>query len=622
MFEFDPQDAYRFAQEQGITARRRGDELIFKMCPYCRRTENSNQKTFSINLQTGVFNCFRSSCGAHGNMIILARDFDFELSNSAANEYYHLGNNRRRYRRLVNKHPETKDFAVQYMVGRGISEEVTRKYNITEREDHPGVLVFPFYDETNTLQFVKYRNTDKEQIEKYGKEYSEKDCKPILFGMNHCNPKLGPLILTEGQIDSLSCATAGIYNAVSVPTGANGFTWVPYCWDFLKKFKTLIVFGDHEKGHITLLDEMVKRFMGSVKHVREEDYQGCKDANELLQTKGAKAVKDAIENAVLVDIPDIVDLSKVETVQPELREQISTGYNHLNRIIGGFFVGQLGILTGKAGLGKSTVASMFVINAVIQGWNVFYYSGELSNANVREWLELQIVGSGKTAAYDINGKVFYKVRPEYSQAAANWYRGKIYTKAELNYSDDMNDGIQERKLPEIITDAIVKYGCKFIVLDNLMTAMSDDLSSDKYREQSVFIKKLTFIVQKYQVFILLVAHPRKGGAGPSSNDDIAGSSDIGNLTSLIMEYTRPQKGDDEPEEVNRKRRIMRVTKNRLTGDLDERGFELYYEPSSKRISEYPNGTKNQFYLNVNLRTADETEDGFLGLPEDDTDTPW
>ena len=87
-------------------------------------------------------------------MIILARDFDFELSNSAANEYYHLGNNRRRYRRLVNKHPETKDFAVQYMVGRGISEEVTRKYNITEREDHPGVLVFPFYDETNTLQFV------------------------------------------------------------------------------------------------------------------------------------------------------------------------------------------------------------------------------------------------------------------------------------------------------------------------------------------------------------------------------------------------------------------------------------------------------------------------------------
>ena len=70
--------------------------------------------------------------------------------------------------------------------------------------------------------------------------------------MNHCNPDNPTLVLTEGQIDSLSVAEAGIENAVSVPTGAKGFTWIPYCWDFLSQFKTLVVFGDCEerKDHI------------------------------------------------------------------------------------------------------------------------------------------------------------------------------------------------------------------------------------------------------------------------------------------------------------------------------------------------------------------------------------
>ena len=60
-------------------------------------------------------------------MITLARDFNFELTNNDANEYYGLGRNRKRFRKLTNKHPETRPFAVEYMAGRGISEEVTKK---------------------------------------------------------------------------------------------------------------------------------------------------------------------------------------------------------------------------------------------------------------------------------------------------------------------------------------------------------------------------------------------------------------------------------------------------------------------------------------------------------------
>ena len=39
------------------------------------------------------------------------------------------------------------------------------------------------------------------------------------------------LVITEGQIDSLTLAECGVPNAVSVPNGCNGFTFLENVWD-------------------------------------------------------------------------------------------------------------------------------------------------------------------------------------------------------------------------------------------------------------------------------------------------------------------------------------------------------------------------------------------------------
>ena len=49
------------------------------------------------------------------------------------------------------------------------------------------MLVFPFFDEANKMQFIKYRKTDFDKSKDKNKEWCERDCKPILFGMNHCD---------------------------------------------------------------------------------------------------------------------------------------------------------------------------------------------------------------------------------------------------------------------------------------------------------------------------------------------------------------------------------------------------------------------------------------------------
>ena len=220
IYEFDPSDAKRFGQEQGIQYRERGDELQFVRCPYCRNKTDEKNK-FSINLRTGQFNCFRASCGAKGNMITLARDFGFSLG-TTVDEYF---NRQRKYRDLSRyPRPITRPPAVEYLQSRGISQALTERFGITTQKNNDNILVFPFFDDCGKMQFVKYRKTDFDKAKDSSKEWCEKDCKPILFGMDQCDiDRSGMLVLTEGQIDSLSVAEAfdGDINVVSVQTGAN-----------------------------------------------------------------------------------------------------------------------------------------------------------------------------------------------------------------------------------------------------------------------------------------------------------------------------------------------------------------------------------------------------------------
>ena len=240
LYECKADDIYRFAKVQGIKTHNKGNEIVFDTCPYCKSEKDKH--TFSINRDTGQFECKRASCQAKGNMITLAKDFGFTLSDEI-DRYLALNTYRNKFKTFAKQEIEVRDNAIEYLKSRGISEEVCRKYQITVREDNSDVLVFPFFDEYNELTFIKYRDLDYKKGFSKAKEWCEKSCKPILFGMNLITD-FSELVITEGQIDSLSVVESGYENAVSVPTGAQGFTWLPHCWDWLQKFGQIIVFGE------------------------------------------------------------------------------------------------------------------------------------------------------------------------------------------------------------------------------------------------------------------------------------------------------------------------------------------------------------------------------------------
>ena len=592
----------RFAYEQGINAKRQGDELMFNICPYCHGNFSKDKKTFAINLKTGAFNCKRASCGAKGNMITLARDFNFSLGRDV-DEYINPSSrykNMRKYGR-----PKSKPAAVAYMESRGISREVTESYALTTQRDRDNILVFPFFDESGDMQFAKYRKTDFNPQTDNSKEWCEANCKPILFGMDKCDPEAcDTLVMTEGQIDSLSCVEAGIPNAVSVPTGKNGFTWVPHCWDFLSKFKTLIVFGDYERKEITLLAEMKERFHGIVKHVRPEDYKDCKDANEILRKYGKQAIVDAVTRAVPVTDERFKKLSEVQRKDLTQVPMMSSGLSGLDAVIGGFYFGQLIILTGERGKGKSTLGSQFIAEAINQNHVSMCYSCEMPDWLFQDWFDRQCAGQSHINNRRRNdGYVNYVVDAESVARIHAWYDEKCYL-----YDDTVLAGQEEQEaLPDVVRKAIVQYGCKVILLDNLMMAMQDDMARDFYRQQSEFVRELAAIARQYEVIIFLVAHPRKSNGYTFKNDDVSGSGNITNLAHMVLNYTDPLEDDDPGD------RILQVTKNRLTGRTNMKGIPLWFQESSKRISE----VENDFSWRFGWESAMDAMDGFTDTDGDD-----
>lgn len=575
LYEFKVEDIYRFANSRNIKTKNEGKNIAFEICPYCR--SDKDKYTFAINRENGKFQCMRASCQVKGNMITLAKDFNFSLSEEV-DRYLLLNDYRNKFKTFPKKEIKVKDRAIEYLKSRGISEEVCRKFRITVRDDDSDILVFPFFDENDNLTFVKYRDLEYKKGFSKSKEWCEASCKPILFGMNLITD-FSELVITEGQIDSLSVVESGYQNAVSVPTGANGFTWLPHCWEWLNRFHSIIVFGDCENGQVTLFQYLSVRLGNKVKCVEPTDYSGCKDANEILQKCGKDFVLSAIDRARRTTSNRIKDISKVEALDPSKLPTLKTNITQIDSFLGGGIkIGQVVLQSGERGNGKSTWASQLVCEALSQNYNSFMYSGELPDFYVKNWIDKQITGKAYPTQEDID-------------SANKWYEDRLF----LYNKDTIEENKSEMEsLLETIEEAVITKDVRFVLIDNLMTVVSANNNETLYRSQSKFVDSLCKLAQKYQIFIMLIAHPRKKSQKDDSfgNDDVSGSADITNRVDIVMSYDRVIAREGE-NEFSPKRK-MSITKNRLFGRVTDKYNEiyLYFDEGSKRISDVQGQYRN------------------------------
>ena len=118
-----------------------------------------------------------------------------------------------------------------------------------------------------------------------------------------------------------------------------------------------------------------------------------------------------------------------------------------------------------------------------------------------------------------------------------------------------------------------RYGCKLFLCDNLMCVTVSPEEENK--AQAKITAQLKAFATKYKVHVILIAHPRKRKPGETfSNQDISGSSAIGNLADTVLNIEKPN---------------IRVTKNRTWGIKDY--ILCNFDPCNRRIFQANTGDR-------------------------------
>lgn len=552
------------------------EEIIPKYCPFCKGGDSKDEETFALSINKGIYVCKRGSCGQRGKFSALAESKGVATSIKSASSPYNAKDTQ--YVLPTTELREPTEAIYQYFESRKISRKTVDDFRIAS--DEKGMIVFPFYVDGVDV-FEKFRRPWKPKPHEKGKEWAYPGAKPVLWGMDACSFSK-PLIITEGQIDAMSLYEAGVQNVVSVPSGCENLGWIENCWDWLERFKTIVLFGDNDEPGRKMVQTVAKRLEESRCMIVEDyplrpDGSPCKDANEALFFHGWSELISMVENAKAIPIKGIIDLSTVVPYDPTSVPRIKTMIPSLDEIIGGLVEGGVTVFTGKAGDGKSTLTGLLLLNAIEQGYNVCAYSGELRKEKFQEWINLQCAGSDYiTLKYDPIRQKHIPVVPYLVQERLmDYYRGRFF----LFDNNEIFEHNQAESILNVFTMAVRRYGCKLFLVDNMMTSLSD--SDEETKAQGRFVNALKKFATRYGVHVLIVAHPRKTKAGEQlRKDDVGGNSAIVNLADSAIVVERPN---------------LRIIKNREGGV--QKLIECCYCGDSRRIYQADRGDLNRFSWN-------------------------
>lgn len=270
-----------------------------------------------------------------------------------------------------------------------------------------------------------------------------------------------------------------------------------------------------------------------------------------------------------------VDMSKLVA--------IPTGYKELDKKIIGLLMGDVTVLSGLSGSGKTSWIDCVVLNAVQRGYKVGIWSGELQDFRFQSWIDQ--ISAGKNYVCKKEGYENYYYAPKNIANQINkWLEGKLFL-----YNN--NYGSKWQQLFADIKTLVENEGTQLIVLDNLMALQIDSYDGDKYTQQTRFINDLKEYAKAKNIHVILVCHPRKEG-GFLRKESISGTADLTNLADSVIIIHRIGKdfeqrageffGKDKVIPYLKYNSVIEVCKNRSMGVIDLL-VGMYFEVESRRL---------------------------------------
>ncbi|XP_015787154.1 twinkle protein, mitochondrial [Tetranychus urticae] len=219
----------------------------------------------------------------------------------------------------------------------------------------------------------------------------------------------------------------------------------------------------------------------------------------------------------------------------------------INKYLKGFRPGELTVLTGPTGCGKTTFLSEYSLDLCLQGVPTLWGNFEIQNTRLCKAMMNQLAQKQLSANLQ-----------EFDHWADKFTELPMYF---MNY----HGAEAFENVLATMKEAVTNHQVKHVIIDNLQFMMGTRNKKyfhlDRYEYQDHVIGSCRSFATEKECHITLVIHPRKEDSGELTLNSIFGGAKASQEADNILIFQVEWKGN------TRQRKYLQISKNRYDGDL-------------------------------------------------------
>lgn len=286
-----------------------------------------------------------------------------------------------------------------------------------------------------------------------------------------------------------------------------------------------------------------------------------------LMESGTNMILSAGESIVSSNTGTIKDiatetLSKVKEIRSGDRETfgLRTGISEIDRITGGFQAGDLVILAGRPGMGKSALALSICRNIVVEGKKPMLFSLEMST----EQLVNRFVVMKTGIPYE---DIIHPERLDHGQMLS--VEDAYVTTGDMDIVIDDNASMTINKIRARCLTYAQRHPLDIIVVDYMQLMSSDERSGNREGEISKLSRGLKVLAKELKVPVLALSQLNRNAESRADKrpmlSDLRESGAIEQDADIVLFTYRPSyyfKQDAMGEEIDKELAEIDIAKNR------------------------------------------------------------
>ncbi|XP_063834698.1 mitochondrial DNA helicase [Ostrinia nubilalis] len=564
-----------FAVQDGFTS-------LSTKCSLCQGDDKTKEGKVFINKTTGYFVC--PKCNVHGDWNIMERLLKKVKMEASLKEFIEKCQNstemfQKNWQEVVNSSTSIADLNETEIL------DLFRLFEYPYHQDSRKFLSEVRVSADRTVLYFPLKNS-LDNVVGYRKIQAGQEDEPETHGLHTAGlfscraPKVSrsdQAILVPSIQDVLHLATQKIPGTL---VWLSNCSLPPIVLPTLENYQKLCLWGDWDnmRSVAEKLGEDRCRFVRPTDGlVTATEAANAQLSLKTLVSEAKPAAHRSITTFAALRDDVYAELTNIEKVRGLKWRRFPA----LTKLLGGHRRGELTVLTGPTGCGKTTLCAEMSLDLAQQGVKTLWGSFEIRNSRLARTMLQQFAG----VPLEQNLQDFHKYADEFQKLPVYYlaFHGQQPIKVVM----------------EAVEHARYMHDIAHVIVDNVqfMLGLGEERDGDRYHRQDAVIAAFRTFATARHCHVTLVMHPRK----ERESEDLSTSSIFGSAKAS-QEADNVLIVQDKRLTAVRGKKYLQVAKNRYSGDLgivplDFDKDSLSYQPKkkSKMKQEEPDKLLNQCF---------------------------